>query len=149
MKKFSSLGTAAEMHFRTSNGRTVNAGHEPTELARDERLWTWLLRLILPVVLGLCVQLVSWMWFNNVYGLDAWSIAGGILLAFVAVPVAIWTWHSWLPLDREIPAMPTARRLQLRHVVLVLMAFAAVAGYASLNTGSHGPHTDVQISSNA
>lgn len=137
------------MHFRTSNGRTVNAGHEPTELARDERLWTWLLRLILPVVLGLCVQLVSWMWFNNVYGLDAWSIAGGILLAFVAVPVAIWTWHSWLPLDREIPAMPTARRLQLRHVVLVLMAFAVVAGYASLNAGGHGPHTDVQISSNA
>ena len=149
MTEFSSLGTAAETRFGTGGGRTTDNERGPTELVRDERLWTWLLRLILPVVLGLCVQLVSWMWFNNVYGLDAWSIAGGILLAFVAVPVAIWTWHSWLPLDREIPAMPTARRLQLRHVVLVLMAFAAVAGYASLNTGGSGPHTDVQISSNA
>jgi hypothetical protein len=149
MTEFSSPRMAVETHFHTRDGYTSNVGNEPTELARDERLWTWLLRLILPVVLGLCVQLVSWMWFNNVYGLDAWSIAGGILLAFVAVPVAIWTWHSWLPLDREIPATPTARRLQLRHVVLVLMAFAAVAGYASLNTGGHGPHADVQISSNA
>jgi len=107
-------------------------------MARDERAWTWLLRLILPIVLGLCVQLITWMWFNNVYGLDAWSIAGGILLAFVAVPVAIWMWHSWLPLDREIPATPTASRLQLRHVVLVLLACAMLAGYAGLNSGGDG-----------
>ncbi len=121
----------------------------PTTLAREERLWTWLLRLILPIILGLCLQLISWMWFNNIYGLDAWSIAGGILLAFVVLPVAIWTWHSWLPLDREIPATPTAQRLQLRHVVLVLMACAAVAGYASLDTGGDGPHAKGPLSSNA
>ncbi|HEY6981603.1 MAG TPA: hypothetical protein VH499_11645 [Reyranella sp.] len=108
-------------------------------MGRDERLWTWLLRLVLPVILGLCAQLISWMWFNNVYGLDAWSVAGGILLAFVVVPLAVWTWHSWLPLDREIPVTPTAKHVQLRHVVLVLLAFAVAAGYASLNADNDGP----------
>lgn len=133
-----------ETCLRTGEGWTAT----PTKLARDERIWTWLLRLILPVVLGLCVQLITWMWFNNVYDLDAWSIAGGTLLAFVVLPVAVWTWHSWLPLDREIPATPTARRLQLRHVVLVLLACAMVAGYAGLNTGRDDPHSSTTLSSN-
>ncbi|MBS0221643.1 MAG: hypothetical protein JSR91_12970 [Proteobacteria bacterium] len=145
MTDFSSRGAAVETSLRTGDGWAAT----PTKLARDERIWTWLLRLVLPVVLGLCVQLITWIWFNNIYDLDAWSIAGGTLLAFVVLPVAVWTWHSWLPLDREIPAMPTARRLQLRHVVLVLLACAMVAGYASLNTSRDDPHGSTTLSSNA
>lgn len=66
-------------------------------LSREERVCLWLLRLLLPVILGLCCQLIFWMWFNNVYGPNSWSIAGGVLLVFVAAPVALWTWYSWLP----------------------------------------------------
>ena len=66
-------------------------------LSRQERVGIWLLRLLLPVILGLCCQLIFWMWFNDVYGPNGWSIAGGIVLVFVAAPVALWTWYSWLP----------------------------------------------------
>lgn len=147
MTEFSSRGTAAETRIQADDGRTTGVA-TPAEFSRDERIWTWLLRVVLPVILALCLQLISWMWFNNIYGLDAWSIAGGVLLAFVVVPIAIWTWHSWLPLDRELPATPGASRLQLRHVVLVLLAFAAVAGYASVSGGRDGVHGRTQLSSN-
>ncbi|HEY6983147.1 hypothetical protein [Reyranella sp.] len=66
-------------------------------LSREERVCLWLLRLLLPVILGLCCQLIFWMWFNDVYGPNSWSIVGGVLLVFVAAPVALWTWYSWLP----------------------------------------------------
>ncbi|WIM11334.1 hypothetical protein [Enhydrobacter sp.] len=66
-------------------------------LSREERVCLWLLRLLLPVILGLCCQLIFWMWFNDVYGPNGWSIVGGVILVFVAAPVALWTWYSWLP----------------------------------------------------
>jgi hypothetical protein len=131
-----------------SGEREVRTALQPaTELGRGEHIWIWLLRLVLPIVLGLCGQLISWMWFNNTYGLDAWSIAGGILLILVAVPVALWAWHSWLPLERELQPAGNGSRLQLRHIVLVLLAFAAVAGYAGLNQGA--PHASSQLASDA
>ncbi len=83
--------------------------------------------------------------FNNTYGLNAWSIAGGILLILVAMPVALWAWHSWLPLEREVRATGSGNRLQLRHIVLVLLAFAAVAGYAGLNHGSASPPAGAEL----
>lgn len=66
-------------------------------LSREERICLWVIRLLLPVILGLCCQLIFWMWFNDVYGPNSWSIVGGVLLVFVAAPVALWTWYSWLP----------------------------------------------------
>jgi hypothetical protein len=66
-------------------------------LSREERVCIWVIRLLLPVILGLCCQLIFWMWFNDVYGPNSWSIVGGVLLVFVAAPVALWTWYSWLP----------------------------------------------------
>jgi hypothetical protein len=72
-------------------------------LTWDERVCRWMFRLLLPVILALCGLLIFWMWFDDVYGPNAWSIAGGALMVVVAVPVALWTWHSWLPQNGELP----------------------------------------------
>jgi hypothetical protein len=139
MAELSGQGTGAGARdpSRKPDFRTLQ--QRSGDLSRGEHLWTWLLRLLLPIVLGLCAQLISWMWFNNTYGLDAWSLAGGILLILVAVPVALWAWHSWLPLEREMQTAGSGNRLQFRHIVLVLLAFAVVAGYAGLNKGNVAP----------
>jgi hypothetical protein len=149
MAELSGPGTGADVCDQ-SGKRELHAPPRPSgELGRGEHLWIWLLRLVLPIVLGLCAQLISWMWFNNTYGLNAWSVAGGILLILVAGPVALWAWHSWLPLERELQAAGSGSRLQFRHVVLVLLAFAAVAGYTDLNQGSAAPHVSTQFASDA
>ncbi len=145
MTEWSDQGMTARV-LDQSRERELEAGMQPAgELGRGEHIWIWLLRLVLPVVLGLCAQLISWMWFNNTYGLNAWSIAGGILLILVAMPVALWAWHSWLPLEREVRATGSGNRLQLRHIVLVLLGFAAVAGYAGLNHGSASPPAGAEL----
>src|SRR5262245_60054765 len=95
------LGQKTAAGDRARKGRAKVSVHTKRELGRHEHIWVWLLRLILPLVLGLCSQLISWIWFNNVYGPNAWSIAGGVILAVVAVPIALWAWHSWLPLEHE------------------------------------------------
>lgn len=100
MSEFSSRSTAISVH---DHKRNMPSGTHPvpTEFARGERVWVWLLRFVLPATLGLCVQLDIWLWFNTPYPPDAWSICGGAVLAGVALLLAIWTWHSWLPFDRS------------------------------------------------
>jgi hypothetical protein len=145
MTELSDQGTGAGVCDHSTK-RELHARLQPSgELGRGEHLWVWLLRLALPIVLGLCAQLISWMWFNNTYGLDAWSIAGGVLLVLVAGPVALWAWHSWLPLEREMQTPGNGSRLQLRHIVLVLLVFAAVAGYAGFNQRSASPPADASL----
>lgn len=88
----------AKPHLQAIETRAVDiAPAAAIPLSREERVCLWLLRLLLPVILGLCCQLIFWMWFNDVYGPNSWSIVGGVLLVFVAAPVALWTWYSWLP----------------------------------------------------
>jgi predicted Na+-dependent transporter len=145
MAELSGQGTGAGSRDPSEKRDFQAVRQRSGDLSRGEHLWTWLLRLLLPVVLGLCVQLISWMWFNNTYGLNAWSIAGGILLILVAVPVALWAWHSWLPLEREMQTAGSGNRLQFRHIVLVLLAFAVVAGYAGLNKGNVAPPTGTPL----
>ena len=88
----------AKPHLQVIETRAVHiAPAAAIPLSREERVCLWLLRLLLPVILGLCCQLIFWMWFNDVYGPNSWSIVGGVLLVFVAAPVALWTWYSWLP----------------------------------------------------
>jgi hypothetical protein len=114
-------------------------------LSRDERIWLWMLRLVLPIILGLCGQLIFWMWFNNVYGLNAWSVVGGVLLGGVAVLVALWAWHSWLPFEPAVPLMATENRFRVRNFVLAMLAFVAVAGFIGLNYSSDPPKDGVQL----
>src|SRR5690348_6129143 len=136
MAELSGHGMDADVYGQPAKREFQAALQSSSDVGRGEHLWIWLLRLVLPIVLGLCGQLISWMWFNNTYGLDAWSVAGGVLLVLVALPVALWAWHSWLPLECEMRSAMNGSRLSLRHIVLVLLAFAAVAGYAGLNHGS-------------
>ncbi len=83
--------------LRVIESPAVEVARVAAPLSREERVCIWVIRLLLPVILGLCCQLIFWMWFNDVYGPNSWSIVGGVLLVFVAAPVALWTWYSWLP----------------------------------------------------
>jgi hypothetical protein len=111
-------------------------------LSPEEQICRWALRLLLPLILALCGQLVFWMWFDNVYGPDVWSVVGGSVLAVVSVPVALWTWHSWLPDEVEITA---GRGPGMRNVFLGLVAFAAIAGWTRPNDGDHVRDGSLQI----
>jgi hypothetical protein len=106
----------------------------PTKAAREERIWTWLLRLVLPLTLGLCVQLIIWMWVTTPYPIDVWSICGGVLLAIVSLLIAVWTWHSWLPFDREIIARSMVGSF-LRYAALILITGAVVLAFTNMDTG--------------
>ncbi len=86
-----------EPQFQVIETRAAEVVPAAAPLSREERVCLWMLRLLLPVILGLCCQLIFWMWFNDVYGPNSWSIAGGVMLVFVAAPVALWTWYSWQP----------------------------------------------------
>jgi hypothetical protein len=142
MSEFSGRSTAISVRSQTSGDLAS------MPLGRCERIWEWLLRFLLPALLGLCVQLVYWLWSSTPYGLDLWSISGGALLVVVSMLIALWTWQSWLPFDRERLAKP-ALRIQLRHVALVIVTLAVVGGFVGLNLGHNGPQASAQISAPA
>jgi hypothetical protein len=112
-------------------------------VARYERIWNWLLRLVLPVTLGLCGQLIAWMWFRTPYPLDAWSISGGVVLIVVSLLLAVWTWHSWLPFGQEVVARSSG--LHVRHLILAMVAIAVFGGLAGLNAGSDRQQAKARI----
>jgi hypothetical protein len=113
----------------------INPG-TTSKLSSEEEVCRWALRLLLPLILALCGQLIFWMWFDDVYGPNTWSIVGGSLLAAVTIPVALWTWYSWLPDEAETFAGTT---LSLRDVCIGLLAFAALAGGTRLHDGEGVP----------
>jgi hypothetical protein len=110
-------------------------------LSAEEQICRWALRLLLPMILALCGQLIFWMWFDDIYGPNVWSIVGGSLLAMVAVPVALWAWHSWLPDESELITVGAGSHM--RNVFAALLAFVAVAGSGKLNDAG-GPEDNVQ-----
>ncbi len=68
-------------------------------LSHDERVCLWMLRLLLPLIVALCGQLIFWMWFDDVYRGGTWSILSGGLLTVVAVAVSCWAGRAWLTHD--------------------------------------------------
>jgi hypothetical protein len=115
-----------------------------TTLSREEQLCRWALRLLLPLILALCGQLIFWMWFDDIYGPNAWSIAGGCVLALVALPVGLWTWHSWLPEESDIPSAGSGTGLSKRSAFATLLTLLLIAGCADPNDAG-SPANDVQV----
>jgi hypothetical protein len=68
-------------------------------LSQDERICLWMLRLLLPLIVVLCGQLVFWMWFDDVYRGGTWSIMSGVLLMVVGLAVSCWAGRAWLTRD--------------------------------------------------
>src|SRR6185437_3714787 len=123
---------ANEMRTRRHRRTSDIKPDRTSRLSFEEEVCRWALRLLLPLILALCGQLIFWMWFDDIYGPNTWSIVGGSLLALVTVPVALWTWYSWLPDETESSAGNT---LRLRDVCVGLLAFAAIAGGTGLQDG--------------
>lgn len=64
--------------------------------APDERIWLWVLRLLLPVLILLSARVLYWIWFDNPYGRINWcDIVGGSALALGAAIVSLWAIGSW------------------------------------------------------
>lgn len=64
--------------------------------ASHERVWLWVLRLLLPVLILLSARVLYWIWFDNPYGGINWcDIVGGGSLTVGAAIVAVWAIGSW------------------------------------------------------
>jgi hypothetical protein len=76
--------------IRPDNGRA------PAAAPRNERVWRWVLRLVLPLLAGLVGLVVYWLWFDSAAGGHRWlQIIGGVPLAFEIALVALWAAGSW------------------------------------------------------
>lgn len=58
-----------------------------------ERIWHWVLRLTLPMVLVLSAMVLQWIWFDGTF--SWWSVIGGLPLAFGTAVIGIWALASW------------------------------------------------------
>jgi len=58
-----------------------------------------MLRLLLPLIVALCGQLVFWMWFDDVYHGGDWSTLSGVLLSVVGIAVSCWACRAWMARD--------------------------------------------------
>lgn len=59
-------------------------------------VWTWVVRLVLPVVLYLAGQVLYWIWIDNVYAHNWTSIVGGVWIAFTMAMIALWLLCVWI-----------------------------------------------------
>jgi hypothetical protein len=78
---------------------TIDDGPVPPEALRsgsNARLWRWILRLTLPLLILLSSLVLYWIWFDNLYGAASWwNIIGGIALAAGVVVLVLWAFASW------------------------------------------------------
>lgn len=64
------------------------------------RLWRWILRLALPLLVFLTGLVLYWIWFDQAYGGIGWTtIIVGLPLAFEAVAAALWSVSAWCSND--------------------------------------------------
>lgn len=61
-----------------------------------QTVWTWVLRLCLPVLMAISVQALQWLWVDNIYGTRWLDVIGGTALAFGLLSIALWCACVWL-----------------------------------------------------
>lgn len=59
-------------------------------------IWKWVLRFSLPVVMGLSIKALDWLWVDNIYGTQWLDIVGGTALALGLASIALWCACEWL-----------------------------------------------------
>ncbi len=73
-----------------------DSSREPTTAPRIERVWPWVLRLVLPLLASLVGLVVYWLWFDDGTEGHRWlQIIGGVPLAAEVALVSLWAAGSW------------------------------------------------------
>jgi hypothetical protein len=88
----------------------------PDKISYMETICKWVLRLFLPMVLGLGGLLFYWVWLDGEHTMVFWRIVGMVPLTVSFGAVAIWALQAWLaPVgsDRR-PAEAVNRRVRLQ-----------------------------------
>ena len=60
------------------------------------RIWRWIVRLVLPVLILLAGQVLYWIWFDNIYTSNWASVVGGCWIAFTMAIILVWLVCAWL-----------------------------------------------------
>jgi hypothetical protein len=83
-------------HCLAAKGEGAGPHPEPTALSRIERIWRWVLRLVLPLLAGLSGLAIYWLWFDHHPGVHRWlEIIVSLPLAGEAAFVMLWAAGSW------------------------------------------------------
>ena len=67
--------------------------------ASASRIWRWVVRLVLPVLILLAGQVLYWIWFDNTYASNWASVVGGCWIAFTMAIILVWLVCAWLATD--------------------------------------------------
>jgi hypothetical protein len=59
------------------------------------RVWHWVVRLVLPVLVFLAGQVLYWLWFDNIYARNWANIVGGFWIAFTLAIIMVWLVCAW------------------------------------------------------
>ncbi|TMJ31743.1 MAG: hypothetical protein E6G95_02775 [Alphaproteobacteria bacterium] len=87
---------------------TTSAGKiypERREHSSIRTVWKWVLRLSLPVLMGVSIKALQWLWIDNIYGTQWLDIVGGTALALGLTSIGLWCVYEWLA-DSDDPEKP-------------------------------------------
>ena len=63
------------------------------------RLWSWTLRLVLPVLILLADLALYWLWTDLSAGARGYALAEGLPLAVAATALLLWAIGAWMAPD--------------------------------------------------
>jgi hypothetical protein len=78
-------------------GRSADAYGLPVRRSYVDTICKWILRLVLPSVLGLGGLLFYWVWIDGERTMVFWRVIGMIPLTVSFTAIAIWALQAWLP----------------------------------------------------
>jgi hypothetical protein len=70
-----------------------------------QTVWKWVLRLCLPLLIGVSIKALDWLWVDNIYGTRWLDVVGGTALALGLASIALWCVCVWL-VDGDDPGEP-------------------------------------------
>jgi hypothetical protein len=95
---------------QADQGWSAGAYGLPARHSYLDTICKWILRLVLPAVLGLGGLLFYWVWLDGERTMVVWRVIGMIPLTVSFTAIAIWALQAWLPpVESEHPAPETVR----------------------------------------